>query len=180
MTIVQNEYWKRKETERANRAQEALKHQELTEQARHNVAGERENFRHNYAVEGETNRTNLANEAIKRLEANSKVLLNDSNIRLNDTRMAGANIDNARNQLQLNRDEEIYSDVNNELAGTLEPIRQGASIVGQVVGIVGSGINTVGSAQRIAMAGIEGSANRNTKTTTGNGSSNKNVRTIGF
>lgn len=149
MTLVQNEYHKRKETERANRANEEIKRNELSESKRHNWATERETNRSNLAKEYETNRTNLANEGIKRLEANSKVLLNQSNARLNDARTQSENVSRARNELQLDRDKEVYGSVNNELAGTLEPIRQGANILGSVLGAVGTGVSAIATGSKV-------------------------------
>lgn len=151
MTLVQNEYHKRKETERANRANEEIKRSELAEAGRHNLATEyeatrsnmakeRETNRSNLAKEAETHRSNLASEQISRLEANSRALLNQSNAELNRSRTASEDVSRQRSQLQLDRENEVYGKVNNELAGTLEPIRQGVEILGSAMGAIGQGV----------------------------------------
>lgn len=163
MTLIQNEYWKRKESERSNRANEDIKRSEIaetrrhnvsseTETSRHNVATEGETNRHNLATEGETNRSNLASEAIRRAETNSKVLLNAANANkankeaaLVDKKIVQTDLSNQNDALVLNRTKEVYSSANNELAGTLEPIRQGVEIVGSALGAVASGTKAIGN-----------------------------------
>lgn len=124
MTTVQNEYWKRKETERANRAMENIKRQELSEQ-----------FRHNSVTERETNRTNLVNEGIKALDANAKLMQSKASAAKNYAEAALTGTKGAQQKLYLARDQRTYTPFNNWMAGVVEPTRTLAGVAGEVVQI---------------------------------------------
>lgn len=124
MTTVQNEYWKRKETERANRAMEQIKREELSE-----------SFRHNSVTEREANRTNVANEAIKALDANSRLLVNRSAATKNYADAALTGTKGEQQKLYLARDKRTHTPFNNWVSGVVEPVRTLAGSVGDVVSI---------------------------------------------
>lgn len=70
LTANQINYWKNKETERANRELEKHNARSLEETGRHNVVSENQNWaniaesiRHNKSTESETNRHNVASES---------------------------------------------------------------------------------------------------------------------
>lgn len=124
MTTVQNEYWKRKETERANRAMEEIKRQELSE-----------SFRHNSVTERETNRSNLANEGIKSLEANAKLMSSRAQATKNYAEAALTGTKGEQQKLYLARDKRTYTPFNNWMAGVVEPTRTLGGAIGDVVQI---------------------------------------------
>lgn len=65
MTNNQIQYQRNLETERANRAQEALGRDTMLEAARHNKVSENETGRHNRATEVETSRHNVKDENLR-------------------------------------------------------------------------------------------------------------------
>jgi hypothetical protein len=79
MTQNQINYWKFKEDQRHNLAQESHNERSLNEQVRSNVAKESETRRSNLAHESETNRSNVARE----MEANRSNLASEEQARIN-------------------------------------------------------------------------------------------------
>lgn len=124
MTALQVDYWRFKETERTNMANEKLRADELAETTRHNQVTESETARHNRATEaigwaqvglakeqlGETARHNQALESIQQFQADT-----DRQHWSNWSKFQEQNIAIQRDSLEIQRERNKISSIENDI-----------------------------------------------------------------